>query len=288
MSSELNYQNFFKCLGMGICLSVFTSDILLAQPQKTPQAFSIPKLEVPKIKVPENLPVPENLSVPEAPRDLLERLPIPENNLELPQNPLTDFHLPQENTEEQTKPLEDIKDKKYWIGFCNRAVLTNDTETALTACDKAISLTSKNPDLWANRSKILLDMQQYTEAIAAADYTLQLEPEHSLALTYRSVALVVLRQYQEAIDNSEQALRLNSYWSNGSPALAWYNRGLALANLQDYELALASYDGALKIEPEYSLALARKCQILSELNQQKQAITACDRRAKISPVFIDS
>jgi tetratricopeptide (TPR) repeat protein len=65
-----------------------------------------------------------------------------------------------------------------------------------------------------------------------------------------------------------------------SPALAWYNRGLAQAKLGQYQEAIASYDQAVELNPTYSLALVERCQALSSMNQYSEALLLATRRFK--------
>lgn len=239
MGLKFDWQFVWKYIILGIVSSIFIQDGLLAQPKVSPQAFSIPNLELPQFNT------ADDLSLPEFSQDLLKGLPISETNFELPQNPVKDFQIPSENTQHKAETLQGIKDQKYWIEFCDQAVISNEPGTALAACDRAIALQPKNINLWLHRTKILLYLQQYTKAIAASNYILELKSKHSLAFTYLSAALIALGEYQEAIYTSEEALRIDRRWSDASPALAWYYRGLALAGLQDYDLALDAYDQAL-------------------------------------------
>lgn len=268
MDRKNSWTTSLKYLSISMGISIFMQHTFLEQPAALSQ-ISLPQPELPEV---------ENFSVPELPSSLVELLP---NEVEPPQNPLTDFQIPTAETTPEGKPLKDLKDKQYWTSYCNQAVLGNDTATALIACDRAITLQPKKTNLWANRSKILLDLKQYTAALAAADYTLQLEPKHSLGFTYRSMALTGLGQYRAAIDASEAALRLDSYWSNGSPALAWHYQGLALYKLEKYQLAANAYSRALTIAPENSITLARKCQVLSALGKQQTAIDTCQQALNI-------
>jgi tetratricopeptide (TPR) repeat protein len=56
-----------------------------------------------------------------------------------------------------------------------------------------------------------------------------------------------LGKYDEAIASQEKALRVNGNWGNGTPANAWYHRGLAQRKLGENETALASFERALSI-----------------------------------------
>ncbi len=54
------------------------------------------------------------------------------------------------------------------------------------------------------------------------------------------------KEYEEAIAAYDQALKLKPDYHH-----AWNNRGIALGNLGRYEEAIAAYDQALKLKPDY-------------------------------------
>ena len=59
-------------------------------------------------------------------------------------------------------------------------------------------------------------------------------------------------------------------------ATLWNNLGQQLFMQKRYPDALLAYDHALFIEPEYSLVLANRCGVLSQLKEYAQALASCD------------
>ncbi|MBF2002159.1 MAG: tetratricopeptide repeat protein [Synechococcales cyanobacterium M58_A2018_015] len=64
--------------------------------------------------------------------------------------------------------------------------------------------------------------------------------------------------------------------ANPRDAAAWNNLGQKLFRLQRYTDALVAYDHALLIHPNYSLGLANRCGVLSQLGEYDQALASCD------------
>jgi tetratricopeptide (TPR) repeat protein len=64
---------------------------------------------------------------------------------------------------------------------------------------------------------------------------------------------------------------------------AWYNRGVALANLGRFEQAIASYDRALEIKPDLHEAWNNRGVALANLGRLEQAIASYDRALEIKP-----
>ncbi|WP_163660188.1 tetratricopeptide repeat protein [Adonisia turfae] len=76
---------------------------------------------------------------------------------------------------------------------------------------------------------------------------------------------------------------------NVSPAVAsvtdatvWNNLGQQLFSQKRYPDALLAYNHALLIEPEYSLVLANRCGVLSQLQEFHQALVSCDLALEIN------
>ncbi|MGD1862685.1 MAG: tetratricopeptide repeat protein [Leptolyngbyaceae cyanobacterium] len=58
---------------------------------------------------------------------------------------------------------------------------------------------------------------------------------------------------------------------------AWNNLGYQLFSLSHYIEALAAYNHALLIDPDYSLSLANRCAVLSKMGEYVQALESCQR-----------
>ena len=67
---------------------------------------------------------------------------------------------------------------------------------------------------------------------------------------------------------------------NPTSDIAWNNLGQKLFVAQQYAGALRAYDHALVISPDYSLALANRCGVLSQLENYDQALVSCDMALK--------
>lgn len=106
-------------------------------------------------------------------------------------------------------------------------------------------------DLWQRR-----DQQAY-EALAREDPSqaaaLAVDPELSGEAWYRAGEFA----------NAEQA------WNGSATADGHYNRGNALAQLGEYEAALAAYDAALELEPEMPDALHNR-EIVQEMLKEQE------------------
>ncbi|NMG58360.1 tetratricopeptide repeat protein [Geitlerinema sp. P-1104] len=77
---------------------------------------------------------------------------------------------------------------------------------------------------------------------------------------------------RQAVVACEKALRLRP-----DDFMTWTNLGVRLGNLGDYEAALEAHNRALRLRPNYSLALANRCADQVALSRFVEAIASCER-----------
>ncbi len=93
-------------------------------------------------------------------------------------------------------------------------------------------------------------------------------------------ALYNLKRYEEAIAAYDQAIRLNPNY-----ALAYNNKGIALKNLKRHEEAIAASDQAIRIDPSYAPAYHNKGNALADLKRYEEAIAAYDQAIRLNPNY---
>ncbi|MBD2440156.1 tetratricopeptide repeat protein [Nostoc sp. FACHB-110] len=182
----------------------------------------------------------------------------------------------------------EIKDFDYWANFCKLLGDEKKYEEALAACNQGIGIKPDEAEIWITRTQILLKQAKYSEALVSADRILRLQPKYSLALAQRCEALLSLNKYTEASNACDLALRSDGNWGDNTAAIAWYNKGLSQTKLGQFTEALTSFNHALEINPENSLALTANCQAFTNLNRLSEAISACDAAIKTNQNWGDN
>ncbi|MCA2814274.1 MAG: tetratricopeptide repeat protein [Microcystis sp. M090S1] len=86
------------------------------------------------------------------------------------------------------------------------------------------------------------------------------------------------KEYEQAIASYDKALEIKPDYHQ-----AWYNRGVALGNLGRLEEAIASYDKALEIKPDYHEAWYNRGFALDDLGRFAEAIASYDKALEIKP-----
>lgn len=83
------------------------------------------------------------------------------------------------------------------------------------------------------------------------------------------------------------ALYIN-HMINSANANELYQQGNTFYELQRYKDALAAFEKAVQLQPNYTQAWNGQAQTLSELKEYKQALTAYDRAIQIQPNYLDA
>lgn len=88
------------------------------------------------------------------------------------------------------------------------------------------------------------------------------------------------KQYGKAIASYDKALKLQPDFAE-----AWHYRGCAFAELGQYEEAIASYDKAIQFQPDSPIFWTNKSLALGYLRRYEEAIASCDKAIKINPEY---
>ncbi len=90
---------------------------------------------------------------------------------------------------------------KYYMG--------SDKEAALTYINKAISI-YKNPEFYYDKSKLLMGMERYLEALASVDQAIKLENRNAKYWALRAELLLKLNRLDDAKISGDVSLKLNN------------------------------------------------------------------------------
>ena len=89
-----------------------------------------------------------------------------------------------------------------------------------------------------------------------------------------------LGRYEEALASYDQAISLQPDY-----AIAWNDRGYPLANLGRYEEALASYDQAISLQPELAMAWFNRGSTLAHLGRYEKSLASYDQAISLQPDY---
>ncbi len=105
--------------------------------------------------------------------------------------------------------------------------------------------------------------------------------KNNLAVNYLNLgnAFYMELKIEEALESYNKSIEIKPDYQD-----AWYNKGVALADLGRHEEAIKALDKAIEIKPDYHLiheALANKGYAIAALGRHKEALKAYDKAKKI-------
>ena len=96
----------------------------------------------------------------------------------------------------------------------------------------------------------------------------------------RGTTYIESGRFEQAIASFDKAIELKPNFHD-----AWNNRGLALLNLERYEQAIASFDKAIELKPDFHCAWFNRGLALLNLERYEQAIASFDKAIELKPDF---
>ena len=144
----------------------------------------------------------------------------------------------------------------------NRYLQQGDFKRAISELETAISEFDKDAHLWLNYGLALLLNKQYREAVAVLENT-----------------LVVIRDNEKTAQNTVKIVDLK--------VQSHYNLGLAYYHNGHIEKAVAAYESALQLEPNFADAYGGLGVIYWRTGDLAAAIRYCQKAIKIAPENIE-
>ena len=136
----------------------------------------------------------------------------------------------------------------------------------------------RKAELLLKEGHLFLVSNECEEAIACYDQVLKIQPNQYVAWYSKGNALFDLEQYEEAIASYDEAINIKPDQDG-----VWYNRGIALVQLRRYEEAIASYDRAIDIKPDKYQAWNSRGIALKQLGRYEEAIASYNHALDIQP-----
>lgn len=169
-------------------------------------------------------------------------------------------------------------------------------EEALSSYDRAMAIKPGFADAHYNRANALVDMNRRDAAAgnvkpstaagspdggegkATRRLPPSTEPATAKAYLQRANALQKQKRYEEAVADYDQAIALKPDYAE-----AWCNRGRALEKLGRFDAALESHDRALAIRPSYVLAHINRGNVLQALKQFDAMLQSYEQAIALDP-----
>jgi tetratricopeptide (TPR) repeat protein len=105
---------------------------------------------------------------------------------------------------------EEIRNEGYFYKQAIRSYLHGDFELALRNYSRALEANSQFLAGWAGQVQMLIELQEYKEAMMWSDKAMELFPEHPEFLSYKAIACFRDARFREAMAFSDNAISKDS------------------------------------------------------------------------------
>jgi tetratricopeptide (TPR) repeat protein len=163
----------------------------------------------------------------------------------------------------------------------NRAIESHRKGNLAAAEDLYLELLKERPDHFDGLHMLgILRCQQrrFLDAVSLIGAALRANPAAPLAHLNYGLALDALNRHGEALASYDKALALQPNYVE-----ALYHRGVALRNLKRPAESLASFDRALSVKPDYVDAHSDRGYALQDLKRPAEALASYDRALAVRP-----
>lgn len=125
-----------------------------------------------------------------------------------------------------------------------------------------------------------LMLEKYQEAVDNFSMFIEIDPNNAYVYKNRGVALMKLKQYDSAIKDFEKAKSISPHLSgiHSNLGVAWYCK-------KEYEKAIENYSLEINRTPKESFLFFNRALCYAELDQNEKALEDLSRALKLKPDF---
>ena len=168
------------------------------------------------------------------------------------------------------------KNGLFWINKAESLLALKENDQALEVSNQAIGLLDSDQELkdketnhklsvaFTLKGKALWQKKAYEKALEAYGQSLEYFPDYFIAQRDQGIVLQKLKRADEAVANFNQILN-NQKLSSAQKAEIWYYLGLSLIDLSRDQEAIAAFDNALELKPDYQAAAEAKKSIVKKI-----------------------
>ncbi len=158
---------------------------------------------------------------------------------------------------------------------------------AIQAYDRAIALVPSGSQrkfyyLWKYRSISLKSLRKYPEALSSISQAISLEPQDIILLNQKAILLEDLKRYPESIAIYDSII------AKEPKTWAYSNRGNAKSDLGDKKGAIADYNLAIELNPQFAVAYTNRGFVKSDLGDHQGAIADYNIALKLNPQSVET
>ena len=155
-------------------------------------------------------------------------------------------------------------------------------DKALVVIDKAIQLQPKNPNLYNQKYVVLERLKRYTEAELAINKAIEIVPRAAFHIN-RGKLYHEQKKWKLALADYNKAIQINPNFTQ-----AYYNRGLLYQQQKKFKLALANYNKAIQINsnfinPDFAALYNNRGLLYQQQKKWELALADYNKTIQINP-----
>ena len=170
--------------------------------------------------------------------------------------------------------------------------LSGDSANAVPVGQAGLQVDRDFAPLYTALSGAYLSIDRYDVALQSAETAIEKDPLDPDARRADALALMWVGKYQEALDQLEQAVGLNPNLAPPYFELASMYRVLAgqdeNGGQQYYELAIATYEQILAMQPDNAKGYLRLCETYSRIGEHRKAQGYCEDALNVNPNYAEA
>ena len=171
--------------------------------------------------------------------------------------------------------------------------LNGDSANAVPVGQAGLQVDQNFAPLYTALSSAYRDIDRYDVALLEAQKAIQIDPNDPDAHRVYALALIWVGRRDEALDQLQQAVGLNPNLASPYFELASMYRNMALQDpnggqADDYELAIATYEKILAMQPQNAKAFQRLCSTYIEIGDHRRGQGYCEDALAINPNYADA
>ena len=147
---------------------------------------------------------------------------------------------------------------------------------ALQCYDKVIELDQNFPDAWRLKSAVYTSQNLHQRAVECLEKAVELNPNNLEFRLSLATAFQRLKRFEDALKCYAQA----KMQIPKDPRIDYYI-GVMWGNMADYEKALASFEIALRLKPDFTDAVLGKGIMLAKLGRTEEAKACANKLLEI-------
>ncbi|MFT5997556.1 MAG: tetratricopeptide (TPR) repeat protein [Neolewinella sp.] len=168
-----------------------------------------------------------------------------------------------------------------WVAYSGRGMYYLDRgeyEAALFDFDKAILYSQGLPSPFYSRARLMIETEDFEEALVSINRYLELKPNNATALKKRSYIHTKLQRMELAMEDINKAINLKP-----NEASQYVDKADILIKTKRLEEALKNIDKSIELSPDYWLAYQKRALIREMRDDINGALQDIERSIAIKP-----